>query len=286
MFKRYWIPGQWFCSVWPKEYFKPLLSYGKTPPYDSVPRLEYHLDLYSTRPILLLLSAVEALLFLQHHTGKKQRWHELLHELFCTNKATAPSVLLHSLCWKSPALLQLRHLCWNLDNDRSVTEKCQLRALDYADSSVTIVQFYGTAVWMSAVPHTTKSHCGQGDNPGYSPALQANTGEPRSHQGDILTDNLVSNNSFLLFLASSEQQLQWLHYIGIAQFKMLNIISLILKQCPHCEPAALQSYSSALNSKVLLDPQRHCNLTAAWPYSPAWGWSREATHWQVTSQTI
>lgn len=114
---------------------------------------------------------------------------------------------------------------------------------------------------MSAVPHTTKSHCGQGDNPGYSPALQANTGEPRSHQGDILTDNLVSNNSFLLFLAS-EQQLQWLHYIGIAQFKMLNIISLILKQCPHCEPAALQSYSSALNSKVLLDPQRHCNLTA------------------------
>lgn len=77
---------------------------------------------------------------------------------------------------------------------------------------------------MSMVPDTTKSHYGQGDKAGYSPAPQANPGKPRTHQGDILTDKLLSNNSFLVFLTIPEQQLQWLHDIGIAQFKMLNNI--------------------------------------------------------------
>lgn len=66
--------------------------------------------------------------------------------------------------------------------------------------------------------------CDQGDNPGCSPALQANTGKPRTHQGDILMANLLSNNSFLMFLRTPEQQLQRLHCIGIEQFKMLNSI--------------------------------------------------------------
>lgn len=158
-------------------------------------------------------------------------------------------MLLYSLCWKSPALFQLRHLCWNLGNDRLVTEKCQLRALDYANSSVTIIQFYSSAARISMVPNTTKSHYGQGDNPGYSPAPQANTGKPRTHQGDILMDNFLSNNSFLMFLTTPQQQLQWLHDIGIAQFKMPKVMSSLW--------TSSRSLSSALNSKAVPDPHRH-----------------------------
>lgn len=38
------------------------------------PHTAAHVDLYSTQPVLLLLSAVEALLFLQHGTRKKQNY--------------------------------------------------------------------------------------------------------------------------------------------------------------------------------------------------------------------
>lgn len=102
---------------------------------------------------------------------EKTKWHlskdDLNYSISFFYKATAPAVLLYSLCWKSPALLQLRHLCWNLGNDRLVTENCLLRAQDYANSSVTIIQFYSTAAQISVVPDTTKSHYGQGDSPGY-----------------------------------------------------------------------------------------------------------------------
>lgn len=155
MSKRYWIPGQRFCSVWLQRYFKSLLSYARAP-YGS------------TRGSLQHTARIAAPLC-SGGLAFSSAWHQEKTKLYLSRddlnyfissfvQSYSPLCAFALFTLLQKALLLLRHLCWNLDNDRSGTEKYQLRYwdIDYANSTVTTIQLYRTAAWMSMVPNTTK----------------------------------------------------------------------------------------------------------------------------------
>lgn len=75
---------------------------------------EVHLNLYNTQTILLLLSVVEALLFLQHDTEKKTKRHISRDHLNYFINSFVQTKLQHPLCFCIHSAGKVQLFC-NLD---------------------------------------------------------------------------------------------------------------------------------------------------------------------------
>lgn len=169
MSKRYWTPGQLLCSVWPKKYFKPLLSYVKTLHVTVFPGWGTPESLQHTAHIAAPLCSGGLAFSLAWHQ-EKTKWHLSRDHLnfissFVQTKLQPP------LCFCIRFAGQVQPFC-NLDVWAEILRMTgqELKNVSWEPQIIPTLQFYSTAAWMSTVPDTTKSHSGCGDNPWLQPS--------------------------------------------------------------------------------------------------------------------